>query len=481
VCFLFARTKKKKTKKTMLRRFTTATKINNSIVTRSAVTFSSSLIPSTTEVFVNKRLQSDSNNNKQESEVEREARMRQEMMNKMMGGRNPFSGMFGQQQGGGAASNNNTGSNSQGFDTSNYNHWANTPFHRSLRFWSSITIVFTGIYLMRRMGLMGDYSHLTVPFYAASPADQTKWILFIFNVEDARRRQLVQQWETSGAKNQYLTFFDFVDSQEQYWRSSPNFSGDQVIAAVAGAMRTQGPPRAITSIKAVLNTSNFFSSTIFGATGNPTEQRAQRIDTMMNNLGTAFNPMSALMGGIGGGSSRVASTSTTGSSAPQQVVGNSGGGLYAMPTGFVSPSQQQQYGGMNHYQLMNQQQQQGGAFGNSSRPQFGGSQQQPQQQYFMGTTNPYGQVPSGFVGGGVPHQQAQFPNNIIASPLNSISSGAGSSSLANDTSVVNNSDNNKKDGPHSCEVRFINDNTPVVDPLARPNTSPVGAAEMKNL
>merc|ERR1712000_465697 len=136
--------------------------------------------------------------------------MRQEMMNRMMGGRNPFAGMFGQTQSGqqaGGAGGQQQQPPVRGFDTSNYNHWANSPFHRSLRFWSSVLIFITGIYMMRRMGMMGDYTHLTLPFFAASPADQTKWILFIFNVQDSRRRQLVSEWESKKLQFPNMNFF----------------------------------------------------------------------------------------------------------------------------------------------------------------------------------------------------------------------------------------------------------------------------------
>lgn len=405
---------------------------NNTLALRRAVTLSKTSSASSAAVVAVATATSSlrfNNSASKESEAEREARMRQEMMNKMMSGRNPFAGMF--KQGMAGAGSPNSPPSSSAFDTSNYNHWANTPFHRSLRFWCSVLIFVTGVYMMRRMGMMGDYTHLTLPFYAASPADQTKWILFIFNIEDARRRQLVKQWETQKLQTPNANFFDFVDSQEQNWRSSPNFSGDQVIAAVAGAMRTQGPPRAITSIKATLNTTNFFTSTIFGGTGNPVEERAKRIDGMMMNLGTALNPLSALMSG-------------SSSSGTPAIFSSGPGGLQAIQTGYVSPQQQMYAGGMNIQQLQQLQQQGGGNYYTNigaPSPYTGGGQQQ-----FYGNTQ----------------QQQQHGSNPFANQQQQLAWGNNNQqqnfSNTNNNSILSSVPSTVVDGEkHACEVKFLND------------------------
>ena len=423
-----------------------------------------------------------SNNNNNESEAEREARMRQEMMNRMMGGRNPFAGMFGQTQSGqqaaaGGASGGQSPPPLRGFDTSNYNHWANSPFHRSLRFWCSVLVFITGIYMMRRMGIMGDYSHLTLPFYAASPADQTKWILFIFNVQDSRRRQLVSEWESKKLQFPNMNFFDYVDSQEQNWRSSPNFSGEQVIAAVGGAMRTQGPPRAITSIKATLNTSNFFSSTIFGGTGNPAEERAKRIDGMMTTLGTALSPMASVMGGLSQQplppQLQQYMQQQQGGQPQQQQGGNnmySSGGLTAIPTGSVSYDRQQQYGGMSmptsqlQQQSYNQQHQQGYPSSSSSNFNSNNSNNlsyasRPDSHSYYGTGNQ-----------GVVANLSQYTNS-------SNSSQQQQQNTTSDNNSSSASNNNGGKESHQCEVKFLNDDQSSANNQQRPSSAPAGAAE----
>ena len=284
-----------------------AARLVRAVAAPAAATGSAALATTASSITAFRMQQTDNTNNansgvsSKEAEAEREARMRQEMLTKMMSNGNPLAKMFASMKPQAAATATATGgagAAASGTTEQLQGHWADTPRHKMGRLLCSALVFACAVFMMRRLGLTGDYSRLTLPYFAASGADQTKWVLFMFNVDDSRRRALVRQWEQSKAQlvaQHGMSFFDFVDQQEPYWRSSPTHSADAVVRTVSQMMVTNGPPRAITNLKAMLAGSSI-TGLMFGSGLATPEARAQRIDSMM-----AASPVFTAFGGAPSG------------------------------------------------------------------------------------------------------------------------------------------------------------------------------------
>jgi hypothetical protein len=152
------------------------------------------------------------------------------------------------------------------------------------RLLAGLIIVYCSFWMMRRNGFFGNFNHVHIPYWVLGYEDTAKWLLFLFNLDEKRREEIQRNYEAAKTTYPALNFFDYVDSVQPDWCSSPNYSKQQVTAALTSLMREESSWIAIGRIRSGLEASSGFFSYFGGSDGTTMTPLQKRIESLMRSL-----------------------------------------------------------------------------------------------------------------------------------------------------------------------------------------------------